>query len=109
MGKKSRRTRTKMPLSNLKRHTCPKCKQAYKPKYPNKKAAQAANEKTFIEQHQSGICSDKCWDACSEVELYNYKFFNPRYSNSCCKMICIASDTGKVFEKNNKNGLDGLG
>ena len=100
MGKKSRKT---------KMHTCPKCNQTYKPKYHNKKAAQAANEKTFIEQHQSGICSDECWDACSELELYKYKFIQPRYSNSCKKMICICPDTGRVFEMNNKNGLNGLG
>ena len=101
MGKKSRRTRTKM-------HTCPKCNQAYKPKYPNKKAAQAANENTFIEQHMSGICSDKCWDACSEGELMEYKYINPRYTNSCKKFIGITTD-GRVATFTNKNGLDGLG
>ena len=91
MGKKSRRNRTKQ-------HTCPKCEEHYVPKYRSKNAALAANEKTFIEQHMSGICSDECWDNCSEEELLNWKWMNPRYSNSCQKLICVASDTGNIFE-----------
>ena len=44
--------------------TCPQCKKVYKPAFSSREEA-AANGGTAIqrEQHQTGICSDECWDA----------------------------------------------
>ena len=97
MGEKSRRKRIK------KEHTCPKCEKTYTPKYRTKNKAVASNEKTFVEQHMSGICGDECWNNSSEEELMRWKYLHPRYSHSCQKLICVASDTGRVFEFDNKN------
>ncbi len=45
------------------------------------------NELTGIckEQLISGICSDACWDACSEDEIILYKFLYPLYLHKDCK------------------------
>ena len=50
--------------NGLKVKTCPQCKKIYKPAFSSREEA-AANGGTAIqrEQHQTGICSDKCYDA----------------------------------------------
>jgi len=43
--------------------TCPNCGKVYETDFPTREEA-VANGGTAIqrEQHQTGICSDKCWD-----------------------------------------------
>jgi hypothetical protein len=36
------------------------------------------------EQYISGICSDSCWDACSEREITKFKFLFPLYLHEDC-------------------------
>ena len=40
-------------------HLCPNCNILYLPEYENKEEAHLGS--IGHEQHQSGICSDKCW------------------------------------------------
>ena len=48
---------------NMVQKTCPNCGKQYETDYPTREDA-VANNGTAIqkEQHQTGICSDKCWD-----------------------------------------------
>ena len=41
------------------------------------------------EQMISGICSDACWDNCSEDEIVLYKFLYPYYLKKDCKRTTI--------------------
>jgi hypothetical protein len=59
--------------------------------------ARKDDEEIAVEQFLSGICSDKCWDECSEAELYTYKFVKPYSFGKTQKVINISS-TGKVYE-----------
>lgn len=85
MGKKSRKTKIIMATPEL--HNCPKCEKDYKPKYPSKDASPEYT--IWREQYCSGICSDECWEACSEDEILQFKFVKPRYQQSCQKLIVL--------------------
>ena len=68
---------------------CPKCETKYDTKYKNLQQAKKNKNNTYIEQHLSGICSDKCWYDCSENEIMMFKYINPIYSKSAQKVYII--------------------
>lgn len=43
-------------------HFCPQCKRYYTPTFAYKRLAQVYGSNTDVEQHLSGVCSEKCWD-----------------------------------------------
>jgi sarcosine oxidase delta subunit len=47
---------------------CPNCGKRYETDFPTREAAVAAGGTDIQrEQHQTGICSDKCWDEFSGI------------------------------------------
>ncbi len=70
---------------------CRKCECHYTPKYATLAAAKKANDELiFEEQHLSGLCSDECWDKCSDQELARFKYFEP-LSLGSTKRVCVLS------------------
>lgn len=50
---------------------CPFCKTVYAPKYKTLEEAKTIEPGSiFVEQHMSGCCSDKCWDAAFKPDDY---------------------------------------
>ena len=79
------------------KHKCPKCKKMYKPKYASQAEAERAaenntNELWTVEQHMSRICSDACWDACSEMEIFRYKFLQSGYYEQRAPGVFVAKE-----------------
>ena len=62
---------------------CRKCRQAKDP-INNGKFKSMNNTET--EQYYSGVCSDKCWNECSEMELVKYKYLFPVYLHKECNI-----------------------
>ena len=57
------RNTTDLNGSQMTQKSCPNCGKVYETDFPTREEA-VANGGTAIqkEQHQTGICSDKCWD-----------------------------------------------
>tara|TARA_R110001592_G_scaffold122841_1_gene330053 strand:+ start:1717 stop:2082 length:366 start_codon:yes stop_codon:yes gene_type:complete len=60
------------------------CRKCRKCKDPIKKGKLKDFNSTSKEQYMSGICSDKCWDECSEDEIMLFKFIAPLYLHKDC-------------------------
>jgi len=83
------------------------CRKCRKCKDPIKKGDLKSLNNTEKEQYISGICSDECWDECSENQLMTCKFIAPLYLHKDCviqKVNMIHPETFKTIEiDHNKN------
>jgi len=86
------------------RKFCRKCMTGYNTTYETYE--EAGNDKTGQEQFLSGICSDKCWNECSEMEIYNYKFVKPYSFGSTKKIIKVNPKTMEVYEEVDTNRVN---
>lgn len=84
---------------------CRKCRQAKEPLNTGK--LKSMND-TETEQYYSGVCSDKCWNKSSELELMEYKYLFPVYLHKECNIqkVNLAHPNGGWREiDHNKNPI----